>query len=1074
MHKLTTMSLKNRALIALITIVAAVFGTLSFSSLKQELIPSIEIPSLVVVTPHQGASAEVVATDVTDPIEKALQTVPGLRSTETTSSTGLSMVIAEFDYGSDTAKLEQKMTQSVSRISSILPENVTPEVMSFNFDDFPVIQLAVSNDDTEGLATKLNDLVVPELERLDGVASASVLGAPGQRISITPDSEAMAEEGVDTEDLASLLANYGILMPAGTINDDGHNMAIEVGERLGSAEDIADIPLPPAQEMPGATPGGEGEMPEGMPGGEGELPEGGMPDGEMPEGELPEGAAPGDVPTPTEPEPAEPVLVGDIADVELVDDPVSSYSLINGERALTLSITKTPDANTVEVSHLVRDAIPHLKELVSDAEFDVLIDQAPFIEESISSLGIEGLLGLVMAVLVILLFLRSGRATLVTAVSIPTSLLIAFVSMQAAGYTLNMLSLGGLTIAIGRIVDDSIVVIENVERHMRYGKSRRDTIVDAVREVGAAITASTITTVAVFLPIALVGGMSGVLFRPFAFTVTVAMLASLLVALTIVPVLAYWFLKWRGVGEAEVEEADELTEEAATQGWIQKGYSRMLDWVIRRRWSTVAIAVVVLIGTVALAPMMKTNFLGDMGQNEIGITQSVTPGTSLDEQLEEAEEVNDVLVDVDGVETVAITIGSGDDMMSLASSEDSISYSLTTDEDGDQGKIEADVRSALEGVVDDEDLTISPMAGMGMSNDVEISITGAEPEDVESATEDVTEAMRDLPEARQVANSITTARPTVSVTVDRQEAAELGLTESAVSQMISGLLTPQQIGQITISSSSIDVYLTPETPVETVDEISDAELLGGMLTVDDVADVEVVDGPVSITTSNSVRNQQVTVTPDVDDIGQTSLAVEDTLADLDLPEGVSAEIGGITQEQNEAFAQLGLAMLIAILIVYVVMVATFRSLLHPLLLLVSVPFAATGALLAQLLTGIPLGVASLIGLVMLIGIVVTNAIVLIDLVKQYRDRGVPMTEALKRGAIHRVRPILMTAIATILALLPMGIGITGEGGFISRPLAVVVIGGLFSSTAMTLLVLPAIYHLVESIGRRGETRVVED
>src|SRR5699024_585682 len=256
------MSLKNRALIALITIVAAVFGTLSFSSLKQELIPSIEIPSLVVVTPHQGASAEVVATDVTDPIERALQTVPGLRSTETTSSTGLSMVIAEFDYGSDTAKLEQKMTQSVSRISSILPENVTPEVMSFNFDDFPVIQIAVSNEDTEGLATKLNDLVVPELERLDGVASASVLGAPGQRVSITPDTEAMEEEGFDQQDLASVLGNYGILMPAGTINDDGHNMAIEVGERLGSAEDIAEIPLPVSQEAPGPVPGGEGQLPE--------------------------------------------------------------------------------------------------------------------------------------------------------------------------------------------------------------------------------------------------------------------------------------------------------------------------------------------------------------------------------------------------------------------------------------------------------------------------------------------------------------------------------------------------------------------------------------------------------------------------------------------------------------------------------------------------------------------------------------------------------------------------------------------------------------------------------------------
>ena len=1047
MHKLTTLSLKNRALIALITIVAAIFGTLSFTSLKQELIPSIEIPTLAVITPHQGASAEVVSTDVTDPIEKALQTVPGLRSTQTTSSTGLSLVLAEFDYGSDTAKLEQKMTQAVGRVSSVLPENVTPEVMSFNFDDFPVIQIAVSSDDTDGLADKLDDLVVPELERLDGVASASVLGAPGNRVAITPDSEAMSAEGIDLTDLSGVLQNYGILMPAGTINDDGHNMAIEVGQRLGSAEDIAEIPLPVSADPAtgaGQAPAGE-QLPEGIPG----------------------------APAPQQTAPAAPVLVGDIADVELVDDPISSYSLINGERALTLSITKTPDANTVEVSHLVRDTIPHLGALVPAADFEVLIDQAPFIEDSISSLGIEGLLGLVMAVLVILLFLRSGRATLVTAVSIPTSLLIAFVSMQAAGYTLNMLSLGGLTIAIGRIVDDSIVVIENVERHMRYGKSRKDTIVDAVREVGAAITASTITTVAVFLPIALVGGMSGVLFRPFAFTVTVAMLASLLVALTIVPVLAYWFLRWRGTHDATAaaqDDAGELAEGAETQGWIQAGYARLLDWVIGHRWSTVGIAVVVLIGTVALSPLIKTNFLGDMGQNELGVTQAVAPGTSLDEQLDSAQRANDALLEVEGVETISTTIGSGDDLTSLASSDDSISYSLTTDEDGDQEKIEADVRAALAELIDEEDLTISPIAGMGMNNDIEVSITGADVDDVESATETVTNAMRDLPEARQVANSVTTARPTVSVRVDREKAAELGLTESGVSQMIAGLLTPQQIGQVTISGSSISVYLNPENPIATVEEISDAELLGGMLTVDEIADVEVVDGPVAITTSNSVRNQQVTITPDVDDIGQASLAVDRAIGDIDLPEGVTAEIGGITQEQNEAFSQLGLAMLIAILIVYVVMVATFRSLLHPFLLLISVPFAATGALLAQVITDIPLGVASLIGLVMLIGIVVTNAIVLIDLVKQYRDRGVPMTEALTRGSIHRVRPILMTAVATILALLPMGIGVTGEGGFISRPLAVVVIGGLFSSTAMTLLVLPAVYHLVESIGRRANPR----
>src|SRR5690625_1585908 len=298
-----------------------------------------------------------------------------------------------------------------------------------------------------------------------------------------------------------------------------------------------------------------------------------------------------------------------------------------------------------------------------------------------------------------------------------------------------MLSLGGLTIAIGRIVDDSIVVIENVERHMRYGKSRRDTIVDAVREVGAAITASTITTVAVFLPIALVGGMSGVLFRPFAFTVTVAMLASLLVALTIVPVLAYWFLKWRGAHDADdaPQARDELTEEAATQGWIQRGYARLLDWVIARRWTTMGIAVVVLLGTVALSPLIKTNFLGDLGQNEVGVTQEVEPGTSLDDQLTQAQDINDALLAIDGVERVATTIGGDEETMLFGGTGNAINYTVTTDEDGDHSAIEEEIRATLASLIDEDDLTILPIAGMGVSNDIEIGITGAEVDQVEAA-----------------------------------------------------------------------------------------------------------------------------------------------------------------------------------------------------------------------------------------------------------------------------------------------------------------------------------------------------
>ncbi|MPV50400.1 MMPL family transporter [Pseudactinotalea sp. HY160] len=1027
MHQLSALSLKNRALIVLVTVVVAVFGALSFTSLKQELIPSIEVPQLAVVTAHPGASAEVVAHDVSTPIEQALQTVPGLQGTTSTSSTGVSIVMAEFDFGTDTARIEQKMTQAIGRIRSVLPEGTDPNVLAISLDDFPVIQVAVSNGGSEGtaqLADRLTETVVPDLERLDGVASASVIGAPGQRVAITPDPAGLARAGVSTQDVAALLTTNGTLMPAGTIDEDGATMAVQVGERLTSVDEIAALPLPGA----------------GVP-------------------------------------------LGDVAAVELTTDPTSSYSLVDGERALTLSITKLPDANTVDVSRAVRDELPNLETLVAGATFTVLIDQAPFIEDSISALTSEGLLGLAMAVIVILVFLRSGRATLVTAVSIPISLLIAFVGMQAASYTLNILSLGGLTIAIGRIVDDSIVVIENVERHMHLGKSRYRTIIDAVREVGGAITASTITTVAVFLPIALVGGMSGVLFQPFAFTVAVAMGASLLVALTIVPVLAYWFLRWRGhhragapaptpaPGEATAAASD-VVHTLEPQGRLQRGYARVLDSVLQRRWTTLAVAALVLVGTVGLSGQLKTNFLGDMGQNSLGITQRVEPGTSLQAQLDQAEEAGAALREVPGVETVAITIGSSDQAQ-FAGSANTVGYSLTTAEDGDQQQIQADVRAAITALVPAEDVTISPFAGMGMSNDVEISITGPDAGEVASAGTLIADAMRDLPESRQVATSLTEAEPTVAITIERAAAARAGLSEGALSQMIAGMLTPQQVGSVTLDGAAVSVYLTPTDPPETVEAISELPVptSAGVVTVGDLADARVVDGPVSVTSSNGVRNQVVTVTPDADDLGQAATAVTAALDGLDLPDGVSAEVGGVTAEQTEAFSQLGLAMLVAILIVYVVMVATFRSLLHPLLLLVSIPFAATGAILLQVATGIPLGVPSLIGVLMLIGIVVTNAIVLIDLVKQYRDQGESMTGALRRGAVHRVRPIIMTAVATMLALAPMGIGITGHGGFISQPLAIVVIGGLFSSTFMTLLVLPALYHLVESIGTRGRTRV---
>lgn len=1037
MSLLARISLKNRALIALITVVISVFGVFSFSNLKQELIPSLELPQLVVLSSHPGASAEVVANDVTSLVEQAVQAVPGLQGTTSQTSTGLSVVIAEFDFGVDTVNTEAKINQAIGRVKSMLPDNVDPMVLALSLDDLPVVQVSVSSSQSTDLVGDLNRVAVPELERIDGVRAVDVLGAAGQRIAITPNNAALAAAGMDSTALIGTLVQSGGLVSAGVLDDGEISLPAQVGTPLESAEDIAALPL---------------------------LGSGGL------------------------------ATIGDFATVELTTDPATSYSLVNGETALSLSITKTPDANTVETSHAVLAELDRLTEDLPGLSYTILLDQAPFIEDSINGLASEGLLGLIFAVLIILAFLRSARATLITAISIPLSILVTFIGLQGAGYTVNILTLGGLTIAIGRIVDDSIVVVENIERHMTYGKSRKETIIDAVREVAGAVTAATITTVAVFLPITFVGGMAGVLFQPFALTVTIAMMASLIVSLTIVPVLAYWFLKRKAdkapaaadlsdddapaevlaaaevsataaaVAAATPAEATALEVDSHDVGALQRAYRSTLNWVLGHRWITLGAAGLVLVGTLGLATQLTTNFIGDMDQGTVSVAQDVAPGTSLAAQLATAEEVESTIRTVAGVETVTVTVGTTEMSALFGGAGDQISYSVLVAEDAVTTEVSDNIRAALDGVVPEDELTILGTAAMGFSSDVEVVVSGADREGVEAGALQVTDRLAELEISEQVSNSLSEARPTLTVVPDRAALAQTGLTEAQLNQLVSGALSPQIVGMITADSTQLMVYLTPEYTPTTVAEISALPVPGatGLVTLADVATVEVVDGPVAITSVNGMEAVTVTVRPATEDLTVTSAEISAALAELDLPAGVNASLGGVISMQEETFEQLGLAMLVAILVVYVVMVATFRSLLHPLLLLISVPFAATGAILLQLITGVPLGVASLIGVLMLIGIVVTNAIVLIDLVKQYRDRGASMDQALRLGAERRFRPIIMTALATILALLPMAIGVTGHGGFISQPLALVVIGGLFSSTVMTLLVLPAIYHLVEA------------
>ncbi len=512
-----------------------------------------------------------------------------------------------------------------------------------------------------------------------------------------------------------------------------------------------------------------------------------------------------------------------------------------------------------------------------------------------------------------------------------------------------------------------------------------------------------------------------------------------------------------------------MLDDGEPQTRLQRGYLPIIRWTLARPVATILIAVFILGGTLALVPSLKTNFIGGSGQNTLTVSQTLPLGASLEAQDAAATKVEDALREIDGVDIIQLSIGQGGTSLRQAfGGGGGITFSLTTDPDADQEALQSTVRSALDGLTEVGDLSVSAASSGFASSDIAVNITANGQADLDEAASTVLAAVSDLPETAEASSNLSDAQPFITISVDRALAAAAGLSEVAVGGIVTDSMLPAAIGSVVIDEKTLSIYIDDPRKPLTVQQLRDFSIPSarGPIPLSEVATVEQVNGPASITTVKGVRAATVSVTPNGDDVGTASAAVGTALEAVDLPAGAEAELGGVTAQQTDAFTQLGLALLVAILIVYVVMVATFKSLRQPLLLLVSVPFAATGAILLQVVSGIPLGVPSLIGVLMLVGIVVTNAIVLVDLINQYRERGLRMAEAIIEGASRRLRPILMTAAATIFALLPLAIGLTGTGGFISQPLAIIVIGGLVSSTALTLVVLPVLFYLVEGAKER--------
>ena len=1053
MSFLSRMSLANRGLVALATIAILIFGALVIPSLKQELYPSLQFPAVSVVTTYPGASPSIVEQDVTNPLEQSIQGMQNIQQITSYSNQNSSIIVVQYNFGIDLNQAAQQITQQMSSVQGNLPSGVsTPQVRTFDVSSLPVIQVAVTaNEDQATLAADLQKQVVPVLSSINGVAQVNVTGVRNQVVTITLDLAKMQANKISLTALQGALQANNVTLPAGQVTNNGQTFTISVGNTFNSLSDLQNLVVGEKSNCPQASASTSTAFPAA----------------------APAAAACKVAPTP--------VKLGDVATVAQTLAPSTSLTRTNGQPSLGVSITRTNSGNTVSISQAVNQDISAMQnQLGHGAKITVVSDQAPTISSAVGGLVDEGLIGAGFAILVILLFLFSIRSTLVTAISIPLSIVIALIALWAGGLTLNLFTLGGLTIAIGRVVDDSIVVLENIYRHLSYGEEKRVAIPAAVREVAGAVTASTLTTVVVFLPIAFTGGLVGQVFGPFSITVTVALLASLFVALTIIPVLASWFLKAPKI-KVGAKQAQDPREKRTM---LERGYVPLVRWVTGHKAISLIVAFVLFAGSLSLIPRLGTNFFNSSQQNTYSISQTLPVGTSLDVTSKDAQQVENVLRNMPQIQHYQVTIGSAGGFGSLrgASGNSNVAaFSIATDPNADQIAFQQELQNHLNALTGAGTLQFSGSSSEFNSSNIAVNVQAQDQAALAQVTQQVTNAVSTVSNVSNVSNNLVGASPLINVQVDPAKAALHGLTATQVGQLLREVYTGTTVTTANFNGQQENVNLQLGTPATTVTDMENMLLPAptGYVKLSDVATVTQTLGPTQITHSGGQRTATVSATATSNNVGGVTKAIQTQLNALHLPSGVTVTMGGVSQMQSQAFGSLGLALLVAILLVYLVMVAAFRSILQPLILLVSIPFAATGSLLLMLATRTQLGVPSLIGLLMLVGIVVTNAIVLLDLIRQYRERGMDAYTAVIEGGRRRLRPILMTAVATILALMPMALGLNKDSVFIAAPLAITVIGGLASSTVLTLLLVPTLYVLVEG-GRdrknpaNGNTKQVED
>ncbi|UOY92987.1 efflux RND transporter permease subunit [Ectobacillus sp. JY-23] len=1022
MNSIINFSLRNKLAIWLLTIIITVAGLYAGTNMKMETLPNINTPLITITTIYPGATPDEVADKVTEPIEQRVKNLKGTDVVSSTSFANASSIQIEYSYSTDMDEALAEAKEAVDKIK--LPDGVQePAISRLSLNAFPVISLSASakGQSLADLTKLVEKELVPVLEGIEGVSSVTIAGQQVEEVQLTFDEAKLKEYGLTQETVTNIIKGSAVHMPLGLYTIDKEEKSVVLDGNILKLTDLQNlsIPLIPAQ------------------------------------GQAPAAAVkPTATGLPT-------VQLKDIATVEVLSK-AESISRTNGEQSIGIQVVKGADDNTVDVVNAVKKEMKQFEKDYKDVTLVTMFDQGEPIEESVNTMLNKAMVGAIFAVVIILLFLRDIKSTIISIVSIPLSLLIAVLFLKQMDISLNIMTLGAMTVAIGRVVDDSIVVIENIYRRLSLKEEKlrgMDLIREATREMFIPILSSTVVTIAVFLPLGLVSGPVGELFLPFALTVVFALSASLIVAVTVVPMLAHSLFK---------KEMKEGAKQHDKPSRIAMFYRGVLAWSLRHKVISFGMAVLLLVGSLFLVPSIGVSFLGSEEEKTIIATYNPAPGETEEDVQSMALNAEKYFQDKKDVKTLQYSVG-GSNPMNPAATKQALFYVMYKDDTKEFSKEKETVLKDLQHIADKGQWGYQDMGSGGASNKLSLFVYGESRAVIEPVVSKITEIMKKDATFTNVDSSLAEAYDEYTLVANQDKLSKLGLTAGQIGMSL--LQTGQQPVLTTIQKDGKELNVYVSVKKEDFGSITDVtnqtilSPLGIEVPLKEVVDVK--EGKTSNTITKRDGRIYAEISADITtkDVAKASADLQKDVDALEKPKTVDVSFGGVTEQINESFKQLGLAMLAAIAIVYFVLVITFGGGLAPFAILFSLPFTVIGALVALLIAGETISVSALIGALMLIGIVVTNAIVLIDRVIQKEKEGLSTREALLEAAVTRVRPILMTAIATVGALIPLAIGAEG-GGLISKGLGVTVIGGLISSTLLTLIIVPVVYEVLMKIRNR--------